>query len=81
MNVLAAYLTDTLRLTNLPLLEFLLLGSVLFQKIFKYLLETICICLELWQDILYSPLDEDAVDHAETLAVTWQWFECFEHKS
>jgi len=47
VNVLAAYLTDTLRLTNLPLLEFLLLGGILFQEVFEYLLEAICVGLEL----------------------------------
>jgi hypothetical protein len=25
---------------------------------------------------LYGSLHQDAVDHAETLAVAWEWFKC-----
>ena len=62
--------------TNLPLLHILLLTLVLLDKFIQYSLETIGIDLESWQHVLHRSFDQDAIDHAKTLAFPRQGRQC-----
>lgn len=69
------------RFTYLPLLELFLLRLVLLDKIVQNLFQAVCICLECGDYILDSPLHQDAIDHAEALAVLRKGHQGFKNKS
>jgi len=64
----------------LPLLKLVLLDLVLFHKIIQDLLQPFRVGSKGGNDILDSPLNEDAINHAEALAITRKGIQGFENK-
>jgi hypothetical protein len=64
--------------TNLPFLHLVLLLLVLLDELIEHLLQAIGVRLQCRDDILDGPLDEDAIDHPEALAVLGQRLQCLE---
>lgn len=65
----------------LPLVQLVLLGLVLLDQVVKDLLQPVRICPQGGDDILDGPLHQNAIDHAEALAITRQRFQGFKNKS
>ena len=63
--------------TYLPFLHIILHGLVLLQQIVQNLPQPFRVYLECRHDLLDRPLDENAVDHAEALAILWEGLERF----
>jgi len=66
--------------TYLPLLQIVLLGLVLLDQVIQHLLQPLCVGLEGGHDILDSSLHQDAIDHAETLALARKRLQGLENK-
>lgn len=59
----------------LPLLHLLLLLVILLDEISEHFLQALAVCLQGWDDIGDSALDQDAIDETEALAIGWEWLE------
>lgn len=65
----------------LPLLKLILLDLVLLDKVIQDLLQPFRIRLKSGNDILDSPLHQNAIDHAEAFSVPRKGPQGFENKS
>jgi hypothetical protein len=65
----------------LPFVKLVLLGFVLLDEVVQDLLQPLGVRPESGDDILDGPLRQDAINHAEALAVTRKGIQGFENKS
>jgi len=72
---------STLHVTYLPLVQLILLRSVLLYKIFKHLLQALRVGGECGQHILDRLLHQDAVDETEGLTIPGQRLQGFQDQS
>lgn len=69
------------RQSYLPGIQLGLLRLVLLQHFLQNLLQPVRVRLQRREHVLDSPLDQNSVDHAETLAVIWQRFKGLDDES
>lgn len=67
-------------LAYLPLLELVLLDLVVLDEVIQDFLQPVCVGLERGDDILDGPLHQNAIYHAEALAITRKRPQGFENK-
>lgn len=63
------------KLAYLPGVQFILFCLVVLHQVIKHLLQAILIRLQRRDDVLDRPLDENAIDESEALALFWKRLE------
>jgi hypothetical protein len=66
--------------TYLPLVQLILFRLVLLDQVFEHLFQALLVRLKSRDHVFDCPLDQDAVDKAEALAVVCQWYQSFQHQ-